>query len=224
MRFLGRALCGQARAAGNAGVRGVHVADHFHDQVVQFFGVGDVGEQGLVRILGRGPVHAVHFGIVEAVLHDAPGFLENLAAFGGDIDLHLHGEGDAARCRLRRTRCRWLAPRLRSCLRVLRVHRVRRRLPTHRRPLRRAALDGQRVDAAALQEVDAAAVARPLGLAAAAESAAPAASATAPPAVASATVVFKRVRRVPSSSMVYMPGPPPAPAASSVPPPMAENR
>ena len=100
--FLGRTLAGQAAAAGDAGVRSVDVADHLHDDVVQLLGVGDVGEQRLVRVLGRGPVDAVHVGIVEAVLHDAPGFFEDLLALGGDIDFHAHGEGDAARSRRRR--------------------------------------------------------------------------------------------------------------------------
>src|ERR1019366_1711809 len=94
--FLGSALHGQAAAARNAGVGGVHIADHFHDEVVQLLAIGNVRQHGLVLVLGRGPVDAVHVGIVEAVLHDAPGFLENLAVLGCDIDLHPDGEGDSA--------------------------------------------------------------------------------------------------------------------------------
>ena len=95
--LLRRTLRGKPAAAGNAGVRGVHIADHLHDQVVQFLAIGDVRQHGLVLVLGRGPVHAVHFGIVEAVLHHAPGFFEDLLALRRDIDFHAHREWDAAR-------------------------------------------------------------------------------------------------------------------------------
>ena len=151
-------------------MRGVHFADHLHDHVVQFFGVGDVGQQRLVLILGRGPIRAVHLGIVEAVLHDAPGFLENLPAFGRDVDLHAHGECDAAR-RGSAGRCRVaaaaVAPPPRPPGRRVRAL-VRPPVVVVVVPPRS---DCQRVEAAALHEVDAAAVARPLRLGAAAESA-----------------------------------------------------
>ena len=40
------------------------------------------GSDGFIGVFGRGPVDAVHFGIVEAILHHAPCFLEDLPAFG----------------------------------------------------------------------------------------------------------------------------------------------
>ena len=212
--LLGRPLRGQAAAAGDAGVRGVHLADHFHDQVVQLFGIGDVRQHGLVLVLGRGPVDAVHFGIVEAVLHHAPGFFENLAALGGDIDLHPHGEVDAPRGRAGRMPVsvagaaavapprppRPPRPPAAAAARGIRRGRSgRRRASRCRRPAGNRCC-GCRASIAARCRHRIRRVRRVR------DRAAP----------ASATVVFRRVRREPSSSMVYMPGPPPAPVASSV--------
>src|ERR1019366_10505353 len=66
-----------------------------HDDVVKLFGIGDVSEQRFVGVFGRGPVRAVHLGVVETVLHHPPGFLEDLLAFGGQVDFHADGERDA---------------------------------------------------------------------------------------------------------------------------------
>src|ERR1019366_1069294 len=164
--FLGSALHGQAAAARNAGVGGVHIADHFHDEVVQLLAIGNVRQHGLVLVLGRGPVDAVHVGIVEAVLHDAPGFLENLAVLGGNIDLHPDGEGDAAWSRAGGGRAG------------------------------SGGAHGERLDPAALPEINAAAVASPLGLAATAESAASAAAPAAGAGIGHGGIEAREVRAV----------------------------
>ena len=62
LRVAGRA------AAGNSGVRGADFADHFHDDVVQLFVVGDIGQQCFVSDFRGVPINAMHFGIEEAIL------------------------------------------------------------------------------------------------------------------------------------------------------------
>ncbi len=164
MRSSGGPCAGRRVPPRDAGVRGVHIADHFHDQVVQFLVVGDVRQQALVFVLGGRPIDAVHFGIVEAILHHAPGFFEDLAALGRDIDFHLHGEGDAPRGRARGGRlgggavgggaAASTAPAASGAA-----------PPRQPRTCRQPAAGSRRASrAAALQEVDAAAVARPLRL------------------------------------------------------------
>jgi len=84
-------------AASDTGVRRVQLANHLHDDGVQLVRVGDVREQRLVFFLRCRPIDVVHLRIVEAVLHHAPRFLEDLAAFGGFIDFEAHGERNPAR-------------------------------------------------------------------------------------------------------------------------------
>src|SRR5438034_10357394 len=57
-------------------VRGVQLTDHLIDDAEQFLPVAHVRHQRLVLGFRRVPVFSVHLGIVEAVLHGAPGITE----------------------------------------------------------------------------------------------------------------------------------------------------
>ena len=86
-----------SRAARDAGVRRIQLTDHFHDEVMEFFEVGNVRQQRFVLVLGRRPVHTMHAGVIEAILHHAPRFCENLALFRDCVDFHAQRKVDAAR-------------------------------------------------------------------------------------------------------------------------------
>ena len=82
-----RGRAGAAVAAGRgAGVRGVQLADHLVDDVHQLVAVGDESHQRLVLGAHGVPVGAVELGIVEAILHAAPGVVEHLVPFLGLFD------------------------------------------------------------------------------------------------------------------------------------------
>ena len=106
LHALRRDFTRKQSAARNAGVGGVQLADHFHDQVMQLFGVGHVFQHRLVFVLRRRPVYAVHFGIVEAILHHAPGFFENLLALSLPVNHHADREVDALGRRSTSNGCR----------------------------------------------------------------------------------------------------------------------
>src|SRR5581483_1563425 len=113
-RIAGLISRGHPAAAADAGVRGVQLADHLADDIVQLLAVADVVEQRLIHLPHLVPVHAVHVRIVEAMLHDTPAFIENLLALSPMIDLHTGSEVDPPGCgaRLRRGArgCRRAAP------------------------------------------------------------------------------------------------------------------
>src|SRR5260370_38485233 len=60
------------------------------------FLVADMGQERLIGVLGLGPVHTVHIGGIEAMFHDAPAFLKDLAALSVVIDFDASGEREPA--------------------------------------------------------------------------------------------------------------------------------
>src|SRR5439155_14329096 len=56
---------------------------------------GDVREHRLVARLDGVPIAAVHFRVVEAVLHDPPRLLEDLSPFGTRVDAYGERKVDA---------------------------------------------------------------------------------------------------------------------------------
>src|SRR5262249_24086791 len=85
-----------AGPAADAGVRGVQLADHHHDHIVQVLRVANVSQQRLIGFLHLCPIDAVHVGVVEAEFHDPPTLVEDLAALGAVIDLDVSGEAQRA--------------------------------------------------------------------------------------------------------------------------------
>ena len=81
-------------AGRGTGVRGVQLADHLVDHVHQLMAVGHVGHQGLVLGAHRVPIGAVQLGIVEPILHAAPGVVEHLLPFLRLVDPNGDVEGD----------------------------------------------------------------------------------------------------------------------------------
>jgi hypothetical protein len=75
-------------------VRGVELADGLVGQVVDVLIVAGVGQERLVGLPDRFPVRAVHLGIVEAVFHDPPAFLEDLLELLALVDDDLEPEPD----------------------------------------------------------------------------------------------------------------------------------
>src|SRR6185295_6660378 len=98
--------------------------------------VADELDEGLILRAHCVPIHAVHFGVVEAVLHRAPGIAEHFRPLGRLVDLDLCVEGNAT-------------PRASA-----------ERRGSRRRSLRAAGREGVRIDAAAFHVEDTAAIAR----------------------------------------------------------------
>ena len=96
-------------AAADTRVRRVQLANHHHHDGVELFVVYEVVEERLVGRFRRRPVGAVHLGVVEAILHDAPAFVEDLGAERFAIDLDVHRVGHLT--------CRGICGRLGHCRR-----------------------------------------------------------------------------------------------------------
>ena len=77
-------------------MRGVELADHHADDIVQLLRVADMVQERLVGGLDTIPIDAVHVGVIEAMLHDAPALAEDLLAFSAVVDFDAGGEVDAA--------------------------------------------------------------------------------------------------------------------------------
>ena len=71
----------------------------------QFLAIADVFDQRFILRLRGVPIHAMHFWIVEAIFHGAPGVAKHLGPFGRAIDLHAHIESDAATWSFTTARC-----------------------------------------------------------------------------------------------------------------------
>src|SRR5262249_3589536 len=83
----------------DAGVRRVQLADHLAHHVVHLLLVGYILHQRFINALHAGPVDAMHVGIVEAVLHDAPALIEDLLPLLAMVHFNARREGNAARLR-----------------------------------------------------------------------------------------------------------------------------
>ena len=77
-------------------MRRIQFANHLAHDVVHLLLVGDILHQGLINGFGFRPVGPVHLRVIEAVLHDAPAFVEHLFPLLPVVDLHPGGEVDAA--------------------------------------------------------------------------------------------------------------------------------
>ena len=86
----------EAVAAAAAMMADVELAHHPLDDALDIGFRRSIGEERLVFLLVRNPVHAVHARRVEIIAIDAPRFVEDLFPFRARIDLHLNIRGREA--------------------------------------------------------------------------------------------------------------------------------
>src|SRR5262249_12820307 len=111
-----------APASADARVRGVQLADHHADHVLQLFLVADITKKRLVDSSFFRPVHPVDIWAVKPMLHAPPGFIEDLPALGAVIHLDPGRELQAPRLTARSAPA---GPRRRHLWRLARFGRAR---------------------------------------------------------------------------------------------------